>query len=133
MSDAFDEVNRKAAQAAGMTEGEARNVQQALRGVAKDMVTMTCMHLRKEHGISYPSTCASILQAAILQAAILALRELVPHAPIFDWIRAIADASETAHAGRPADPEQVDRLHRLVIEMQQHARAAGEGGGGTVQ
>lgn len=128
MSNPFDEVNRKAAQAAGMTEGEARNVQQALRGMSEYMVTMTCMHLRKEHGISYPSTCASILQDAIQ-----ALRELVPHAPIFDWIRAVADASETAHAGRPADPEQVDRLHRLVIEMQQHARAAGEGGGGTVQ
>ena len=128
MSNPFDEVNRQAAKAAGMTEGEARNVQHALRGVAEDMVTMTCMHLHKEHGISYPSTCASILQAAIL-----ALRELVPHAPIFDWIRAVADASETNHLGRPADPEQVDRLHRLVMEMQQHARAAGEGGGGTVQ
>ena len=128
MSNPFDEVNRQAAQAAGMTEGEARNVQHALRGVAEDMVTMTCMHLRKEHGISYPSTCASILQAAIL-----ALRELVPHAPIFDWIRAVTDAAETNHLGRPADPEQVDRLYRLVIEMQQHARAVGKGGGGTVQ
>ena len=128
MSNPFDEVNRKAAQAAGMTEEQTRDVQQALLGMSEDMVTMTCIALRKEHGISYPYTCASILQAAIL-----ALRELVPHAPIFDWIRAVADASETAHAGRPADPEQVDRLHRLVIEMQQHARAAGEGGGGTVQ
>ena len=128
MSNPFDEVNRQAAKAAGMTEGEARNVQHALRGVAEDMVTMTCMHLRKEHGISYPSTCASILQAAIL-----ALREYVPHAPIFDWIRAIADASEAVHAGGQPTAEQVDRLHRLVIEMQQHARAAREDAGGTVQ
>lgn len=128
MSDAFDEVNRQAAHAAGMTEEQTRDVQQALRGMSKDVVTMTCMALRKEHGISYPSTCTSILQAAIL-----ALRELVPNAPIFDWIRAIADAAETNHRGLPADPEQVDRLHRLVIEMQQHARATGEGGGGTVQ
>ncbi len=128
MSDAFDEVNRQAAQAAGMTEEQTRDVQQALRGMSEDMVTMTCSTLRRRYGISPASTCASILQAAIM-----GLREHVPHAPIFDWIRAIADAAETNHRGLPADPEQVDRLHRLVIEMQQHARAAGEGGGGTVQ
>jgi hypothetical protein len=57
----------------------------------------------------------------------------VPRAPIFDWIRAIADASEAIHAGGQPTAEQVDRLQRLVMEMQQHARAAGKGGGGTVQ
>ncbi len=128
MSNPFDEVNRQAAHAAGMTEEQARKVQQALRGTSEDIVIMACMALRKEHGISYPSTCASILQAAII-----GLREYVPHAPIYDFIRAIADAFEAVHDGGQPTAEQVDRLHRLVMEMQQHARAAGEGGGGTVQ
>ncbi len=36
MSNPFDEVSRQAAKAAGMTEGEARNVQHALRGQHED-------------------------------------------------------------------------------------------------
>lgn len=128
MSNPFDEVNRQAAKAAGMTDEQGKMVQQALRRTSEDVVSITCDRLLARYAISPGSTCASILQAAII-----GLREYVPHAPIFDWIRAIADASEAVHAGGQPTAEQVDRLHRLVIEMQQHARAVGKGGGGTVQ
>ena len=128
MSNPFDEVNRQAAQAAGMTDEEGKMVQQVLRRTSRDVVSIICDGLLARYAISPGSTCASILQSAIN-----GLREYVPHAPIFDWIRAIADVSEAVHAGGQPTAEQVDRLHRLVIEMQQHSRAAGEGGGGTVQ
>lgn len=128
MTNPFDEMNRQAAEAAGMTDEQAQMVRQALRRTSEDLVSFTCDRLLERYSISPGSTCASILQAAII-----GLREYVPHAPIFDWIRATADASEAVHAGGQPTAEQVDRLHRLVIEMQQHARAAGEGGGGTVQ